>query len=561
MFSLQRLLQAEKTARRAASIIGVLAKYGLAPWLKRVPLDALQKQLVSIDGRPVADTSYAERVRMALTELGSTYIKLGQMLSTRPDLVGPELTGELEKLQSSTPADSIEQVRETIETELGKPIEELFQEFTPEALASASIGQVHKAVLHDGRKVVVKVQHAGIEDKIQQDMVILKSLAELAEHYAEELRNYQPVHTIEEFSRGLNRELDFRRELRNIETFRQNFKDDERSRFTWTVSELSSKRVLTQEQFDGVSLQDREPLEATGIDLSTVARNGATTFLDMIFRDGFYHADPHPGNLLLLSDGKIGILDCGMVGRIDDQLRDDLEGALLAVSTGDSEELCDIVTRLGSCPHNLDFGRLRLTLKEFVDDYSTQTVDGFDLSGALNGLFAIVREYQIILPSGCSMLLKVLIMLEGTSSNLNPDFSLVELLEPYQADAIRRRLSPKTMLKRAQKTYREWDRLIQATPRHLQSIMEQISRGEMDVNLQHRRLEPVIDELVNGILTAALFLGSAMLWSREASPLTPEFQFIFLFKPISIPGLAGATISVMMGMRLLRRMRKRRSSK
>jgi ubiquinone biosynthesis protein len=529
-------------AKRFREIIATLVKYGLAGWISDTHPEFIKGLLTGAGGQRLSGLSQPVRIRMALTELGPTFIKLGQMLSTRADLVGHELADELSQLQSGTPADPPETVSATIIEDLGKPPEELFAEFELDAMASASIGQVHRASLPDGQHVVVKVQHEGIQDRVTNDLQILMALAHLAETHAPQLRSYQPVATAAEFRRILLRELDFTRELRNLEQFTENFRQDDSVHIPQAFRELSSRRVLTMEMLEGVSVSHAAELKSSGADLNEFARRGANMFLDMIFRDGFYHADPHPGNLMLLGDGVIGVLDCGMAGRIDDELRHEIEDLLLAAVKQDGREMTDIIVRLGSVPPDLDRGVLQAEIGEFLADYTGQSLQDFDMSGALNGITDIIRRFHIILPSSCSMLLKVLVMLEGTSRQLDPQFCLAELIEPYYVKAMQRRFSPKKLMQRAQRTIRDWDRLLNMLPRELSDILDRIKRGTFDVHLEHRRLDTTINRLVLGILTAALFMGSAQLWSRAAPPVVGG---------ISVFGAIGYAVATLLGIRLL----------
>ncbi len=539
---LSMLVKMDSSARRLKEILAIFGKYGLADWMQGIQYDWLQQWLTSPDGRKISELSQATRIRLAMTELGPTFIKLGQILSTRADLVGPEIADELKQLQSSTPPDSPEEVRATIEDQFSTSPEELYAAFKYEALASASIGQVHEATLHDGREVIVKVQHAGIEQTIQRDLDILAGLAELAERHSSQLRAFSPVSTSVEFRRTLLRELDFTREKRNLQQFARNFDGNPTVHFPTVSDDLSTLRVLTMERLNGIPVSDRDQLVASGEDLSQVAECGARMYLDMVFRDGFYHADPHPGNLLLLPDGVVGVLDCGMVGRIDEQLREDFEGMLLAAVAKDAEDLTDYVIRLGSVPNDFDHDALRSEIGDFVSEYVGQTLREFDLSGALNGMTEIIRRYNIVLPSSASMLLKVLVMLEGTSRQLDPNFSLAELLQPYYKEAAKRRFAPQKLLNRSRRAFRDWDRLLGVLPRDLNDVLGRIRRGNFDVNLQHRRLDSTVNRLVLGIITAALFVGSAELWANNVLP----------FRGLSVPGILGCSAAIFLGWRLLR---------
>jgi ubiquinone biosynthesis protein len=293
----------------------------------------------------------------------------------------------------------------------------------------------------------------------------------------------------------------------------------------------------------GMSISDSAGLNAAGMDLDDVARRGANMFVEMIFRDGFYHADPHPGNLMILSGDVIGVLDCGMVGRIDDDLREQVEDMLLAAVDQDAARLTSIVVKLGRVPAGLDRDQLQTEIDEFVSDYRDQSIEEFDLSGALNGIVAIIRRHQIILPARMALLLKVLVMLEGTSRQLSPRFSLAELLRPYREKAIQRRLSPQRMWRKLQTAYRDWNHLLEILPEDLSDILSRMKSGSFDIHLEHRRLEAMINRLVLGIITAALFVGSATLWSREVPPVIGGY---------SLPGVLGCVLAVFLGWRVTR---------
>ena len=536
-----------RNAGRFQEVISVLAKYELAPWLRNVKAEWLQRFLRSADGESIAELDRHVQVRKALTELGTTFIKLGQVLSTRPDLVGPDIAAELSELQSGTPADDPETVVETIKQELGEHPDVVFGRFDTKAFASASIGQVHKATLVNGTEVVVKVQHAGIETRIRNDLDILLEVAKLAEKYSPDIARYRPVATANEFRKTLLDELDFTREQKNIARFADNFAEDDGVRFPMPHSECCSQRVLTMDLLQGTSLSDRKALSDTGFDLSDVARRGANMFLEMVFRDGFYHADPHPGNLMVLDGEVIGVLDCGMVGRVDENLRDQIEDMLMGVMDRDVDRVAEAVIEMGEVPVEFDRATMRVDISEFVDEYGNQPIDQFDLSGALNGVTEIIRNHRISLPARVSLLIKMMVMLEGTSQQLSPDFSIGELLQPYKAQSIMRRLSPQRIVRKLQNAHRDWNRLIETFPGDLADIINRVRRGSFDVKLEHRKLDSIVNRLVLGVLSAALFMGSASLWSNEVKPIVGG---------VSLPGSVGCAVAVYLGFLLVRAIRK-----
>lgn len=544
-----------RNVKRWTEIVSVLSKYGLADWISRLNVDYFKDRLKNRDGEALARQTPEERIRQALTELGPTFIKLGQLLSTRPDLVGVQLAEELKQLQADVPADAPDLVCVLIENELGQPVSELFAEFDDVPLASASIGQVHAARLASGEQVVVKVQHAGIEETVREDLDVLAGLALLAERVPE-LAAYRPSATVAEMGRVLRRELDFGREERNLQQFYERYKDDATVRIPQPFTEYCTGRVLTMERVDGVSLEERVRLLAEGYDLEEVARRGARLYLNMIFEYGVYHADPHPGNLVLLPGNRLGLLDFGMVGRLEERLREDIEEMLLAITSHDVSMLTAVIVRIGETPPDLDERALATDVADYLSDYATQPMDKLDLGTALSDMTQIIHRHKIKLPAQVAMLLKTLITLEGTGRLLSPNFSLLEMLQPLHRRMLFRRLSPGRQWRKFMRFYIETERLAEILPRRLTEILEQIQAGKFDVHLYHRALEPSVNRLVLGMLTSALFLGSSWMLSNQVSPLLfPDHTYLG-FHRISILGLSGCAISFLMGLRLLRAINK-----
>jgi ubiquinone biosynthesis protein len=465
------------------------------------------------------------------------------MLSTRADLVGPALAGELSQLRSHTPPDPPEKIKEMIRVELGRPVEELFAEFNDRPLASASIGQVHQARLQGGEQVVVKVQRDGIENKILGDLDIMGVLADLAQKHVSYLHLYQPVAMLREFRRTLLSELDFSSERRNLEEFGENFAKDKNVHFPLVYPDLCSRRVLTMEMLVGISGEDVPGMRAAGVDLNQFAQAGANMYLDMIFRDGFYHADPHPGNLMMLPGGVVGVLDAGMVGRFDETTREEVESLLLSIINKDAVELTDCVMRLGAVPPDLDRDALRAEISAFVSEYASRTLRDFNLSAALRQMTDIIRRYHILLPSALALMLKTLAMLEGTSRQLNPNFNLAELIEPYQLKVLKHKFSLDRVLRKAYRMYRDWDRLIDILPRDIVEILRRLRSGTFEMRHEAHRLERGMHRLVLAVLTASLFLGSSLLLAHTVEPAPGG---------ISIVGAIGYGLSLYLGFRLLR---------
>jgi ubiquinone biosynthesis protein len=539
-----------RNVKRWTEIISVLSRYGLADWLSQSNIEFIRSRLTDRDGAILANFTREARIRLALTDLGPTFIKLGQLLSTRPDVVGKELADELRLLQTDAPADPPAQVRALLERELGQTIAELFAEFHDRPIASASIGQVHEARFHSGERVVVKVQHTGIERKVQEDLEVLGGLALLAEQFPE-FANYRPTATVAEMGRMLRRELDFGREERNLNQFALMFKDNPGLRVPRPWTDYCTPRVLTMDLIDGISIAYPEQLFAAGLDLNEIARRGAELYLEMIFTHGHFHADPHPGNIVVLPGNVIGLLDFGMVGRIDESLREDIEEMLVAIVNHDTQLLTVLIQRIGRPPANLDQPGLAADVADFVGHYSTQALDQFDLSGALIDMIEIVRRYHIQLPPQVALLIKVLVTLEGSARKLSPTFSLMELMQPFQQRMVLRRMNPLRHLRKLRRFAYEVEQLAEVLPRRVMEMLEQLQAGKFDVHLDHRGLGPSVNRLVLGMMTSALFLGSSLLLAYKVPPvLFPHDPWLGLHQ-LSVLGLVGSTVSLLLGVRVL----------
>ncbi len=557
--------QLYRNLRRWQEIIAVLRRYGLADWLSQLKFDFIRDWIKDDQGVPLASYSREKRIRLALTELGPTFIKLGQVLSLRPDLIGPELATELTSLQSHVPADSDETVREIIAQELGQPVEELYAEFNGQAIASASIGQVHLAKMRDGTPVVVKVQHANIHSTVNEDLEVMAGLATLASHLPE-LEVWKPQVLVEQLSKSLRRELNFTRELQNLQVFGRELEHVDGLLIPQPYPRLSSSRVLTMELINGVPVSklsrkdsrrntdpgSAEALDADAAQVQALARRAAEVYMEMIFINGAYHADPHPGNILVVDGNQLGLLDFGMVGRIDDRLRETIEEMLLAVASRDASLLTTLIKRVGNSPPRLDESILSIDVADLVATYGSQPLESFDLGGALNDVTEIMHRHQISLPPQTSMLIKMLVSLEGTLNQLSPHFSLLEVMQPFFRKMWMRRISPKRQAKRFRRIYLELETLLETLPGQVSSVMQLIQEGRLDVHLAHKGLSPSVNRMVLGLLISSVFLGSSLLLAFHVPPvlfLEPGWMGI---ERLSLFGLIGYAISSLAVLRLIR---------
>jgi ubiquinone biosynthesis protein len=540
-----------RNLRRWNEIIAVLRRYGLADWLSHIHVNFLRNWIKDEEGTPLSEFSRATRIRLALMDLGPTFIKLGQILSLRPDLVGSEIATELQLLQTQTTADGFDKVELIVQRELDGPINSHFSEFEPEPIASASIGQTHFAKLPNGTPVVVKVQHHNIRRKVNEDMAILATLAHLAMRLPE-LAAWQPVQMVQQVSRSLNNELSFDRELRNLQLLQTELQHHQMLKIPKPFRELSSNQILTMERIEGISLQDLiDGRTNVPHNMGKVAEKLANLYIDMVFRVGVYHADPHPGNIRILDDGTIALLDFGMVGRIDERLREIIESMLAAIVSSDTRLLTILIKRAGQVPPTIDDSVLAMDVAEFIGDYGSQPLDSFDLTGALGNVTDIMHRHHIVLPSPAGMLIKTLVTLEGTIRKLNPPFSLLEAVRPAFRDVQLRRYSPIRQAKKLKRMYVEVEDMLEKLPSQVSGIMNLMQRGEMDLRLTHRGLGPSVNRLVLGLLTSSLLLGSSILLAYRVPPLLFTTRTIWGLQDISVVGALGFLASALISFRLL----------
>ncbi len=470
--------------------------------------------------------SEAERLRLALVELGPTYIKFGQILSTRYDLVPEEYIRELSKLQDRVSPFDYSEAKKLIEKELGKNIEKSFLSFDPEPLAAASIGQVHRAKLSEGEEVIVKVMRPGVEGIIETDLAILMGLARFAEKHIKESKFFNPVGVIDEFSRMMRQEIDYTHEAQNADRFYLNFAGSTAVRIPRVYWKYTTKRVLTLEFLEGTKISDIAKLEALGHDKKKITINLANAYLKMIFEDGFYHADPHPGNLLVSSEGAIIFLDFGMAGHVDHALRENLANLIISIQRNDIELLIESLTDMGLIT---DVGSesplLRIKLEELINKYYTLTTKFIDPTIFLRDLIDVLIKSRGRIPTNVMLLSKTLMMRDELSRKLDPEHNFAELVEPYVKKMIEERTKASYIIKEAAKTAWDFARLIKAFPRRFSHILTKAEKGTLKLELEHQGLETIIEELdiisnrlSFSMIISALIIGSSLIIMTKMSP-------------------------------------------
>lgn len=483
------------------------AAVGVNSWL-RVPQGTPAPPLLS---QPL---TVPERLRLVLEELGPTFVKLGQLLSTRPDLLPPAYIAELSKLQDAAPPVAGEAITEAITAELGAEPQQIFAEFDNRPLASASIGQAHGALLVDGTPVVVKVRRPDAVRKVNEDLEILQNLADRAGRLWEPARTYNVHGLVQEFAQTLRAELDYLREARNAERFAANFTNHSDVSIPQVFWATTTSRVLTLERVSGIRIDDVAALDAAGVDRPALARTGARLMLRMIFEHGFFHADPHPGNLFVQPDGSITLIDFGMVGDLDPEVQERFIDFLIAFTRRRPEELADALLDLSVTKGAGDHDQLRESLTSFVADYSDKPLSEVSFAHLASELLGIVRQQRLQLPREVALIFKVLIMMEGIGVQLDPDYDLMGVLTPYVRRLLKERLSFATMSQRLLRASADTGALMIEMPTRLRRILDRADRSGIEVHLRAAELEPLVarterigNRLVAGLIAAALING------------------------------------------------------
>ena len=507
---------------RYRQIAQVLARHGLGALADALGLERFTGLPRRVLGQepPAPHPSRPARLRLALEELGTTFIKLGQILSTRPDLLPPEYQAELAKLQDAAPPVPGKVVMALIAAELGRPVEECFAAFDHQPLAAASIGQAHAATLPDGTEVVVKVRRPHVVEQVEADLEILQNLAAAASRRLVLAERYDLVGLAQEFAQTLRAELDYLREGRSAEHFAANFAGDPGIHIPRVYWETTTSRVLTLERIRGIKIGDLAALDAAGIDRRALAERAVRIILKMTFEDGFFHADPHPGNFFVEPDGRIGLIDFGMVGTVDQRTRDRLVAVVFAITSQDGDELVDAFLELGVARGPIKRDLLRRDLEHLVSRYWGRPLGEIAIGPLLQEVLAIIRRHHLQLPANLALLIKTVVMEEGLGQRLDPDFQLPAVLEPYARQLLMRQFSPARWARRLGRSSLDAAQLGVELPRHLRRLLGGLERGSLEVGVRPTGLEPLLERaerlanrIVLGVIVAAFINGLAVLLS------------------------------------------------
>ncbi|MFH2218322.1 MAG: AarF/ABC1/UbiB kinase family protein [Pseudomonadota bacterium] len=556
MLSIRKIGVIGRTYRhlnRYRQILSVLFKYGFGDLVEVLKIEhyiEVGLQLISKNRRErIEKFSRAERVRMALEELGPTYIKLGQVLSTRPDLVPLNFLTELSKLQDNVPAHPFSQVGKIIEEELGAPPEDVFEFFDQTPIASASIGQVYRARLRDGEDVAVKVQRPGIRKIIDVDLEIMLHLATLMERHVEEAALHRPVKIVEEFARTLEKEIDYNIEATSMERIARHFLNDSTIYVPKVFRETTTERVLTTELVEGIKVSRIDQLDDAGLDRELITRRGADIVLSQVFDLGFFHADPHPGNIFVLPDNVICLLDFGMTGTVDRRTREDFVDLVDSVVRRDESRATRTLLKFTYWDKEPDVRELQKNVAEFMGQHLYKPLKDIEIGKLLQNLLEMASHHYMRIPPDIFLMMKALGAVEGVARQLDPTFDMVSRAAPFIKRVKLARLSPPRVLDDITRLAADSFQFLQDFPKDALEIARLIRQQKLTVKFEHQGLENMLathDQISNrlsfSIIIAALIIGSALIVISDIPPL---------FYGISVIGIVGFLAAAVMGVWLL----------
>ena len=556
MLSIRKIGVVGRTYRnlnRYRQILAILFRYGFGDLVELLKIEQyieIGLQLIVRNRRDrLEKLSRAERVRMAFEELGPTYIKFGQILSVRPDLIPADFTRELSKLQDEVPPFPFSEASKAIETEFGSPPEELFDFFDETPFASASIGQVHRAGLEDGEMVAVKVQRPGIKKIIEIDLEIMLHLATLMERHIEEMSLYRPVKIVEEFARTLEKEIDYTIEATSMERFARHFLDDPTIYIPKVFRDKTTEHVITMELVSGIKISEIDRLEEAGLDRKTITARGVDFYLKQVFDFGFFHADPHPGNIFVLSDNVICPLDFGMTGSVDRQNRECFVDLIDSVVHRDEARTTRMLLKLTYWDDEPDIRLLEKDVSDFMGQHLYKPLKDIKIGKLLNHLLALASRYHLMIPPDIFLMMKALTTIEGVALVLDPEFDMIAQTAPFIERVKLARFYPGRIAGDIIKIGSGMLQFIQQFPKDTLEITRLIRQQKLSLKWEHKGLETILathDRISNrisfSIIIAALIIGSALIVISETPPL---------FYGISLIGIVLFSTAAIMGIWLL----------
>lgn len=469
-----------------------------------------------------------EKMRLVCEELGPTFIKFAQILSNRGDLLPNELILQFEKLQDNVPPLPGEIARGVVETELKGSVDDLFAWFEPEAFASASMAQVHKVTLKTGEKIVLKIQRPGIRKIIEEDIKVMYMLADIFEKRIPSLKSFDPKGLVKNFEESILKEMDFIHESVNVQRFANNIHNDETDKTTYTLKvykKYSTKKVLALEFVQGIKISDIGQLTAKGYNCKDIARKLATSYIKQVFQYGFFHADPHPGNIMVMHNGEVCFLDFGMMGSIMGRDIEMFGHLFISVKAGDIKGIIRALQQMSDVTVIKDLRGLEFAINEFVQSYSVANIHENEMSTILMQLKDVIVDYGIKVPPHFYLLARSMVTVEGVIHHLDPDLDLLELARPFLVKAIKREFSPLKLGKKILNGFYEFGNYMEDFPLDLKNAIRKINNGQVKVDLTHKGIDPMVHtinrvtrHIVTSLIIASLIIGSAMFVINKIEP-------------------------------------------
>ncbi|BCB96527.1 ABC transporter [Dissulfurispira thermophila] len=555
--NITRLTRTYRSARRLQQIINVFLRYGFGQIIDQVHLGRyipFKKRLKSFGIWPtLKGPSVPERLRMAFAELGPTFIKLAQILSSRPDLITTQFADEFKKLQDEVPPFSAVEAKRIIQEDIKLPVDRIFRYFDDVPIAAASIAQVHRAELIDGSQVVAKIQRPNIRDQIESDINILTTIARLLDKYVPESRFFNPIGIVEEFSKTVRKEMDFVEEARNCCRFRKNFEHNLDVYIPKIYAEFVTERVIVMEMVEGVRIDNITAIEEMGLDRKEIAKIGVDAYFKQILEDGFFHADPHPGNILVMPTGMIAFLDFGIVGRVSDELKETMADTFLALIHRDFDRLIDQYIELGIVPEHVDIDAFRkdfkADLRDLLEPLYGLTLQEINFAQYLDTITHLAIKHNLKIPSDLLLINKAMLILENIGLQLDPDFDFIAAAEPYATRIIRKRISPTRLYDRARKNILEIGDFAFLFPRQIKQLIKKVLKDDIQVKMFHVNLPEFIKDMDRSSNRIAFaMIVSAMIVSSAIMHATGVRPTIF---GISILGLSAFVLAFLLGIWLI----------
>ncbi len=544
---IETLTRTYRHFNRYTRILAILFKYGFGEFINRLPIHQIVGSGLQLfskeDGGHLRRLPRSERIRMMVEELGPTFIKLAQILSTRPDLIPLELVEELSKLQDHVSPFPFSEVKQILEAELRSSLEERFEEFNEIPIAAASIGQVHRARLRGGEEVVVKVQRPGIRKTVEVDLEILFHLAELIERHFEEWGEQRPKRIVEEFSRTLEKELNYGTEASQAERFAAQFRGNPHIFVPRVFREASTGRVLTMQYVDGIKVSEVKALDELGYDRRVIASRGAELMFEQVFRHGFFHADPHPGNIFILPQNVICYIDYGMMGSVIRRSRENFADLFSAYYHRDEVKTAQIVLKIVEWDREPDRRALEKDIFDFLGVHAYRSLGQLRVDALLKELMGLISRHHLRIPPDILLMAKAVAVAEGVGLRLDPDFEMTKKAAPFVLQLKLERLRPQRILREFFLVGGDFLRFVRLLPEELENILQQIRQGGIKIGFEHRGLENFIHQLDRSsnrlsfsLIIAALIIGSSLILHANIGP------FLFGFPALGVLGFSTAGI-------------------